>query len=135
MAYDPVDDVITMLDENWSSSITKPNIIKAYDIRAVDLRRGDYVIVGQVSESDEYFGIPMEFRRVAMVSIMVKTKTSRSRMRELAEEVRRILRDKDVWRENGYYLVRLTRAVDMTDRERKVYTIVFDAVLQKLETV
>ena len=135
MTYDPVDDMISILDDNWSSSVTKPNIIKAYDIRAVDLRRGDYVIIGQVSEADDYVGVPLEFRRTAVVSIMLKTKTSRDRAREMAEEVRRILRDKDVWRDNGYLMMRLTRAVDMTDRERKVYTIVFDAVLQRLETV
>jgi len=135
MAYDPVDDVISILNNNWDSSISKPNIIKAYNIRAVDLRRGDYIIVGQVSEADDYVGIPLEFRRTAVISIMVKTKTSRERVREIAEEVRSILRDKDVWRDNGYLMMRLTRAVDMTDRERKIYTIVFDAVLQKLEKV
>jgi len=135
MAYDPVDDVISILNNNWDSIISKPNIIKAYNIRAVDLRRGDYIIVGQVSEADDYVGIPLEFRRTAVVSIMVKTKTSRERVREIAEEVRSILRDKDVWRDNGYLMMRLTRAVDMTDRERKIYTIVFDAVLQRLEKV
>ncbi|RLG67510.1 hypothetical protein DRN93_04410 [archaeon] len=135
MAYDPVDDVISILNNNWDSSISKPNIIKAYNIRAVDLRRGDYIIVGQVSEADDYVGIPLEFRRTAVISIMVKTKTSRERVREIAEEVRSILRDKDVWRDNGYLMMRLTRAVDMTDRERKIYTIVFDAVLQRLEKV
>ena len=90
MTYDPVDDVISILNNNWDSSISKPNIIKAYNIRAVDLRRGDYIIVGQVSEADDYVGIPLEFRRTAVISIMVKTKTSRERVREIAEEVRSI---------------------------------------------
>lgn len=91
-------------------------------------------MLGVVNEADNFMGIgASDYRRDIMISVVVKTAKSRERARELVEECRRIFRTKSYW--GNYVNVLISRLIDLSDRERKIYTMIFDVRLARYEKI
>jgi len=131
---DILDEIFNIINENWNDEVEKPEIVKAIDYRSLDLQNKDYVILNQTTTADSFLGIGgREYRCDVAVSVVVKSGRSRERVWEIFEEVRRILRTKSNWSPYVYMLT--GRTVDLSDRERKIYTFAFDVIAWKVENI
>ncbi|MCS7136738.1 MAG: hypothetical protein NZ941_00030, partial [Candidatus Caldarchaeum sp.] len=129
--YDPVDAVVKILSDNWPEEVSRPTIGKLYEFKQIDLRAGDYVLVGRVNERQEFLGIGgLEYSRYVSVEIIVQTMESRERALELINRVRGIIRLKENWvYEQGgdsWLLLNmiLRRVNDRSEIERGIYSFV-----------
>ena len=134
--YDPVEVFYQLLSANvdWDSIGAK--LIRAYQYKNIDLRTGDYVVVGPATERDEFLGIgAMEFIRYVTIEVSVMTAESRERMRQLGEVVRRVIRTKENWFVGDRLLlnVRISRQVDRSDIERGLYTLTMEVEWFEIE--
>jgi hypothetical protein len=66
----------------------------------------------------------MEFVRYITLGVSVRTAESRSRVREITEKLRDVLRGKENWDVGGRLMlnVRIARQVDRSDIERGIYS-------------
>jgi hypothetical protein len=136
VTYDPVEVFYQLLSTNvdWDSEGAK--LIRSYQYKNIDLRTGDYVVVGPATERDEFLGIgAMEFIRYVTIEISVMTAESRERMRQLGEMVRRVIRTKEDWAVGDRLLlnVRIARQVDRSDIERGLYTLTLEVEWFEIE--
>ncbi|MGQ9642013.1 MAG: hypothetical protein ACUVUF_07825 [Candidatus Bathycorpusculaceae bacterium] len=131
---DILDDVKAMLDTNWSAAVEEAEIIRAIDYRSIDLMNHDYVILDVIEISDSFLGMgAKEYRKDFVVNVVIKTGKSRSRAWEMLEECRRIFRTKDYWGDYLFFL--MSRAVDLSERERKIFSFAFTVTCSKIETI
>jgi hypothetical protein len=124
--YDPVEVFYQLLSANVDWDSVGAKLIRAYQYKNIDLRTGDYVVVGPAIERDEFLGIgAMEFIRYVTIEVSVMTAESRSRMRQLGEIVRQVIRTKENWFVGDRLLlnVRISRQADRSDAERGLYTL------------
>lgn len=83
------------IDTNWNTSTggTKPKITTIYDIRKYDLRVGDLVTIQSINIDTRPLGINHnKYEEIEDFSIVMSTKTSRTRMLQIVDEVKRIIR-------------------------------------------
>ena len=135
-SYDPVEVFYSFLagSVNWDDLGAK--LIRVYEYKNVDLRTGDYVVVGPAIERDEFLGIgAMEFIRYVTIEVSVMTAESRIRMRNLAEAIRRVIRTKENWQVGDRLLlnVRIARQSDRSDVERGLYTTTLEVEWFEIE--
>jgi hypothetical protein len=136
VAYDPVEVFYQFLSANVDWDSVGAKLIRAYQYKNIDLRTGDYVVVGPATERDEFIGIgAMEFIRYVTIEVSVMTAESRERMRQLGEVVRRVIRTKENWSVGDRLLlnVRISRQADRSDIERGLYTLTMEVEWFEIE--
>jgi hypothetical protein len=136
VAYDPVEVFYQLLSANVDWDSVGAKLIRAYQYKNIDLRTGDYVVIGPAAERDEFLGIgAMEFIRYVTIEVSVMTAESRERMRQLGEIVRRVIRTKEDWTVGDRLLinVRISRQTDRSDLERGLYTLTMEVEWFEIE--
>jgi len=134
--YDPVEVFYRFLSANVDWDGLGVKLIRAYQYKNVDLRTGDYVVIGPATERDEFLGIgAMEFIRYVTIEISVMTAESRERMRQLGEIIRQVIRTKEDWFVGDRLLlnVRISRQTDRSDIERGLYTLTMEVEWFEIE--
>jgi hypothetical protein len=123
--YDPVEEFYTMITSAFNWGGFNVTVIRVYEYKNIDLRSGDYLVIEGATERDEFLGIGgMEFVRYITLGVSVRTAESRSRVREITEKLRDVLRGKENWDVGGRLMlnVRIARQVDRSDIERGIYS-------------
>jgi len=139
MVVDFVADVEKMIFDGWSTGTggVKPTIDKEQDFRYIPINT-EYVLVNSLAQGDNFLGIgAVDYLRDVGVSVMVHTSQGRTRMIQMLEECRRIIRTKSKWTVNGnkYDMVQMSVDTDLSDRKRKDWSISFDVTAILIESV
>lgn len=125
MDYDPQEIVYKLISRvcNWENEGVK--VVMEYDLKNVDLRVGDYIIVGSCVENEEPISLSaVDYVRYVAIEISIRTTQGRGRVREIARKIREHIREKDNWEVDGIILLnfRISSQRDRSDYERGIYT-------------
>jgi len=123
--YDPVEEFYTMITSAFNWADLNVAVIRSYEYKNIDLRSRDYLVIEGATERDEFLGIGgMEFVRYITLGVSIRTAESRSRVREITEKLRDVLRRKENWEVGDRLMlnVRIARQVDRSDIERGIYS-------------
>jgi hypothetical protein len=134
--YDPVEIFYSMITNAFDWSSINVNVIRGYEYKNIDLRVGDYLVIGSATERDEFLGIGgLEFVRYITLNVSTRTGESRSRSREISEKLRTVLRAKENWVVGSRLLlnVRISREQDGSDYERGIYSQIFEVEWFEIE--
>jgi hypothetical protein len=130
---DPVADFICMLKDDWSGhGGVMPTIDNVMNYRSVDISNNEYILLGEIDEHDSFSGLgAKDYRRDVVLSLILKTDVSDYRARQMLEECRRIFRTREYW--GSYQNVSLGRNINLSDRERKVFSYTFTMTAFRME--
>jgi hypothetical protein len=130
-------DFIAMIRDAWDSTYagTIPTIGNTMDYRSIDLANNEYVLIEEVGLRDNAYGLGgRDYRKDIQVAIIIKTGVSYARACQLLEGCKRIFRNKDNWGA-GYQNIIVSRAVNLSDRERKIFSYGITVNCLRVETV
>lgn len=136
MSYDPIELAYSALVECFENDMNV-NVVRVYEIKQVDLRSGDYVIVFGAAEDDDFLGIGgHEYLRTITVEVVLRTGEGRQRIREMEERVRTFFRNKDNWRKLGDNVIGVLVGLrDVRASETNIWTADLDIRWQKVDVV
>lgn len=133
---EPTDDMVNILTSNWASvapAAVMPTIGSVTNYRSIDMNDGDWVLVDEdIEEADSFFGLgAVDYKRDVIWVIKLKTGKDFHRLWEITSVLRRIIRNKNWW--GGYMNLRISRVIDLSDRERKIWSFVITVTGFKCE--
>lgn len=143
---DPLLDFQKIIKDKWNTTSggVKPTIEIAQDVRYIPVNLGqDWIVLNSLDEPDDFFGIgARDFRRDISINVIVRTNLSRVRVRQMANECRRIFRDYLNWKiydstgliwQYEYINVKLSKVVDNSDMLKKMWWYTFDISTFRVE--
>lgn len=136
---DPITDFMNIIDTKWNvpTGGTKPTIALTQDYRTLSYKT-EYIVLESLSEGDAFNGIgAKDYKRDVSINLHAWSTTDRARARQIVEEVRRILRNRDNWTYGGntYDNVQMSVTRDLTDDVRKVWHFSWDLTAWHFESV
>lgn len=131
---DEVQIILDLLNTGWTKSNTDsrmPTIDKIFNVKRADFSPyQDYVLGYLLSGSYliKPLGLGTQERETLVISLDVRTMTSRAHHMKMRDEIMRVirankLRDPDVYKFN---VIRLERMTDLTDKSTGLYRVVID---------
>ena len=131
-----VHDVVDSWNTGASYGGTKPTLFKADDASKQNLQRGDIIRFYEVGGNHQPHNIGDGLDRVtARISIDMRTKTDRARIRQIYGEVVRLIRASELSPGTDYCLVIPGPRQDFTDKLNRHYRYVLDVNLIAYEAI
>ena len=112
--------LVNQLDTLWSTSTggTKPTITSIFDIKRFDLAVNDYIVVQPIITDSEIMGISHQnYTEEDTLALIISTKTSRTRMFEIIDEVKRIIKYLDSPQNSGLLYALIGNGEDITNKK------------------
>jgi len=138
MTFDPIEVVYKILDENYDWDSLGVRLRREYEVKAIDLRAGSYVIVGSVRESDAFLGLgAREYMRNVRVRIQIRTGEGREFARKIVNIIRDIFRNRSNWIVDGIHHMNflIDTLADRSDMERRIFTHILEVRWLVVESV
>lgn len=125
-----VEDIKSLLHTNWKVE-PEPEIEKEWEERRLDTANKDYVLLTYDVELILSFGLHADdWRHDVPMSIDIRTGKNETRLKEIGDEVARII--KTNVRQAGYALTTIGKAQNLNAEYRKVWRMVIDITLMKI---
>jgi len=132
--YEQITQLVTLLNGEWNAdNVAKPDIEDITDESkesVIDLRQADKCLLYEVSYSEEWADLNCYGLRVeGIYSIDIRTIVGRTRLKDLFNEVKRILIANRHNPFTGIQHINPQARRDLSDRRKKIYRYVYDVAL------
>ena len=130
---EPLDSIITVLGD-WNranSDNIKPVIIDIADERPergkrIDMQRSDYILCYETAHNEEQPDLFYNFVTTRVnIKVDIRTAVSRSRLRKMEDEFRRLIHTKRKGDGSNYDRVLIKTRTDLSDRTKKLFRHTF----------